>query len=382
MENTPVQDTLGITFQTIVKKYNAPAFVKQSSAINVPPDLSPEAFADPLDRQYPCHTKAATWLSCAYFSDNFDNIPDNQRDSLRDSLIKHASFHGIFSDFQKMLSRKAAFIEKDAETTDAPDDCYLIVENNSGEIVRSGLMDSDEAVVKAAEWLNQNRNDLTLTKCADFAGRILKRANDLGLTLSTQDRLERMRGIGISDIPAITRAIGVRASLCKDAQLSEQLQKLASSLEKAQVGSLDDAMQKVACVLDEADLSNMRLMAARRRGEIQLPEDVVYQYSLSNLKKMASETVHLQNGEVFDLSKLAGVNRLDFESALGSDLAEACYDDLTFLEKDASAILPTLPRTDAERLSAFLHSSGVEPEHVTKAASAISLPQDLLDYYG
>lgn len=379
---TPETDTLGVGIVKMAQVFDIPDYVmscKRSDILSDSlKDIPSGAFADPLHREFPCHTKRATWLSCAYFANEYENIPKERRQKLQDNLVKHAEFFNILPEFESQLNLKADMLRKSADYAQAPDEYYLLVNNSSGE--RKGLLDTDGAVEKAAQWLVSSRNDLTLEKSAELAGRILKRADDLGTKLEYRDRLERMCGIGLCDKASIVRAIGARASLCKDAAIADQFRKLADHIKRSDTLSVDNDMFKVASAIDEADVVS-GLVAARRRGEVPLPEELIYKHASCELEKIASETVRLQTGEVYSLSKLASIDRLDFESELGSDLAEEVYNDMQLSEENAASILPTLPRTDAERLSAFLKKKGVTPELKTKAAS-VGIPTEVWDYYG
>lgn len=56
-------------------------------------DLSEKAFADPTHRLYPCHTKAACWLSAAHFAGK-----GNGDATIKENILKQAKFHEIEED--------------------------------------------------------------------------------------------------------------------------------------------------------------------------------------------------------------------------------------------------------------------------------------------
>ena len=60
--------------------------------------LSVVAFADPYNRAYPCHTKAACWQSAAWYAGTQQNAPH-----IKDSIEKMAKAHGIEEDVQKVF---------------------------------------------------------------------------------------------------------------------------------------------------------------------------------------------------------------------------------------------------------------------------------------
>lgn len=60
--------------------------------------LNKVAFADPVNRLYPCHTKSACWQSAAYFASKHE-----QNDRLKENIEKMAAHHGIAEDVQKVF---------------------------------------------------------------------------------------------------------------------------------------------------------------------------------------------------------------------------------------------------------------------------------------
>ena len=67
------QDLSGVETHRLTSLYAPPEFVKTASHEQLyGPEgggLPNHVFADPVHRLYPCHTKAATWMSCLFFMD-------------------------------------------------------------------------------------------------------------------------------------------------------------------------------------------------------------------------------------------------------------------------------------------------------------------------
>ena len=246
---------------------------------------------------------------------------------------------------------------------------------------KRGIIRTPEQLNKAANWIKDNRNDLPLSKCTEYADRVLARADELNVKVANSEYLERLLGMGTNDTEDIARAIKVRADLVKDAQLKNYAIKLASNVKKKAIAPLSNMMYKVATAIDDLDRA-ADLTSLRKQGKLEMPEDICFNHSIGELTKLASETVHLTSGDVFSLEKIASISRIDFESAMGSDLADACYDDTSFNKKQASAVLASLPRPNAEQLVSMLKEKGIEPDLQTKAASAVAMPKVLYELFG
>lgn len=381
----PEKDTLHTGLVKLASEHAIPNFVKEANASKVYANIDTlplEAFGDPVHRSYPLHTKVATWISNGYFLDNYNEIEPGKRELIQDRIQKAAAYFGIEDEIERQTLEKAASIKVANHVHELPDSCYMEISTDStGRTTKRGIIRTKEQLTKAASWLVNNRNDLSLERCTTYADRILARADELGVKVAYADNLERMCGLGANDTEDIARAIKVRADLVKDPALHKQAMALATNVRRRQLEPLSNEMYKVACAIDALDVA-ADLVSNRRRGELQLPEDICFNHSMGELTKIASETVHLTSGEVFSLEKIASISRLDFESAFGSDLADECYEDSEFQPKTASYVLASLPRPDAERLVTMLKSKGIEPETTTKAASAIGIPRDLYELFG
>lgn len=340
-----------------------------------------ESYADPAHEEFPCHTKAATWVSSAYFIENYDKIKEPFRQMIGFNLEKHAQYFGIVPEIQHyvdVVSRKMT--EKEAA---APEYMYAIEEQQpDGTVKRAGLISSEARAEEASNWVLSNRNELPLEKCGEIAERILDIAEAGHYTLEKKAELERLVGSGFNDPESIKRQLVKRAKLGyrKSPAASAKMMEMADAFSNNDLYSNPEAMYKMACAVDAYD-HQMGLTAARARGDINYPADIFYQYSLSEMQKVASSHVQLQTGETFDLEKLASINKNAFEEEFGTELADELYTGLKLDKEAAAAILPTLPRPQAQQLSVFLSEKNIDPTFTEKAAQAITIPQEIWDYY-
>lgn len=79
--------------------------------------LADVAFADPTNRSFPCHTKAACWESAAYFAGRgFED------EAVRGNIEKMAAVHGIKDDVQRVFDLFDAEYTKEATADEEPEE--------------------------------------------------------------------------------------------------------------------------------------------------------------------------------------------------------------------------------------------------------------------
>lgn len=375
-------DALGVVVHELKQKYNAPEFVKSASVSDLMPDETDEnyytCFADPLRTQLPCHTKKATWLSAASFADNIEDYPDNQKQFIANNLQKFAEYWGIVDDVNSVINNRIRRIKEASYEEEVPDDQYAINTVIDGKHIKEGLIRNPDELNKAASWLLANRDSIPLEECTKIAQRIIKRADAIGATLDENNRMEQLCGMGAHPSKDIARALTARAQITARYQkeASDKMRELALRFESGDFRPGSNEMFKVACAIDQFD-QYCGLTAMRNRGDIPYPEEICYGVTSSDLRKFASENVRFQTGDIYALNDLSDLPRGEFESHLGSDLADECFNGMRLDKQAALAILPTLPRPMAQSVITFLNKKGVKPIATEKASSAISIP----DYY-
>ena len=99
-----------------------PEYVKTASPIETDQlaALQPNAFGDPAVREYPIHTKAATWLSACYALGT-----GREDEALWGTLNKAAAFHGITED----LTALAGVFAEHNKAASAPVRAYALTVN-------------------------------------------------------------------------------------------------------------------------------------------------------------------------------------------------------------------------------------------------------------
>lgn len=367
---TPDTDSFKLGLHTLDKAYNMPDYVKQAEVESFNPEeldqLPPQAFADPGHRHYPCHTKAATWVSMGYFLQDLDNVPEGQQESLFNNFEKFAKYYHMEDDYAQLL-QKTINQEKQAS---------LVPVNNSPKLTEfGGSIGNVEEICKAASWLVRQANKLPLAKRSEMANRIIKQADAFGVRLPERESLEQTAGIGVNEPQEIIGLMHIRASMSKNAEYADELNGLADRLTAAKFPPFSTIWMKVACAIDDFD-KMAGLMHYRETGDMPLPEEVVFAIPQAEIKKAESATVQLQNGRVYQLSKLAELGRDKYEEVMDSDVVDAIFFHDMFDKEAAAEILATIPRFDVEALCDVLSSQGIEPVGKVKTAG-FSLVREL-----
>src|SRR5262245_13725037 len=200
-------DTNGQHLHRLVTRHEPPEYVKNASAEQLDTDgLPASAFADPVDRRLPIHTKEATWTSWLYYLDQLEsasqvgrgdgvagNQPPHRLETTGLLLQKAAVFHGIARDCADLA---AACLEKKAdEEKDA--DYALCWDTPEGRERRWPLRNAGE-VKQAAAYLRTHRADFRYPDRRDFAAAVLRKAGtyQAELPAADLDLLYRQSGSG------------------------------------------------------------------------------------------------------------------------------------------------------------------------------------------
>src|SRR5271165_2083313 len=145
----------------LAEQYSLPDYVKAAdldSTMLPPPDMPRSAFADPLQRRFPCHTKAATWVSAVTFLTKRAEHHPKTAAQIEQRLQRSIDFWGLAGDFQRV---KQAHDNANAEATAVlPDDmyAYVFVDSVTGEKERSYRLANAVEVKVAADWLEEHRD--------------------------------------------------------------------------------------------------------------------------------------------------------------------------------------------------------------------------------
>lgn len=362
----PTTDHNGTVLNQISKRYQLPEFVKQAEMENTlrPTDLASSSYAWPQQKQFPCHSSAATWLSAAYFHDKVASFKSTDRVEIEKRLENFADYFGIRPAYDD-LKKTAAQLNRKEE---ASDDCYAFVYvNENGDKERFYPL-ADAAGVKAAtDWLRSNRERIPYTQRNEIGSKILERVNKIGVKLAADERdfLEKQSGEGTPDKDKLVSAIMTRSRLTDDAGQRESMQKLAQVVQTTPNLIMQrPQLVKLAESLDVFDTANN--LIGKYTDIIPRPEDIVFYYTPAKRAAAEGERVMLTNGSVYSREDLEKISYDDLREVLGDDFAAEVSQGFRVDTEKLAEIAATLPASDAGLLDTILKSAGRLPRAYTQ----------------
>lgn len=375
----------GVELYRLAKLYALPDFVKsakQDVNFQVPANTTPAIYADPVRQQFPCHTKASTWLSALFYQEKRAEFHPKEREQIERRLNSYVDYFGIRSAVDAVKARWAE-LHKDAESK-LPDTAYAYVwEGENGTKERRLPLRSAMEVKAAAEWLERYRDQLPYATRRTVATKILTKAAAFGAAIGGHvEFLERQAGQGVCDPDEVVEMIQKRALMvpadsgaATDEQgnrtggLRDRFTKMAETVKTTPRQALQPGMLvKLAETVDQLD--RMLGLVGKYAPELPRPEDVLFKVTRS---KMASELVRhvaTTTGELFEKAQFKKLAVDDLRSLFGDEFAARITTPLGELDVEKMAEeVATLPRPDSQLLVALLSERGVTPA-LRKAASA------------
>lgn len=346
-----------------------PDYVKASARVTPEEleDLSVVAFADPFNRAYPCHTKAACWQSAAWYAGNAVDQPE-----VKAGIEKMAYAHGIEEDVQKVFACFDDTLTKAASAEVVEDDPkFALSLDFNGQFGRGFEnhypINSYHEVVRAGNDAAHDfaTSSLPVPIMRKVATTIMDAAASYGVPEMEMPTVVCRLGIRrLPDPFAANVLVGMR----KDAGVNvDPYRELLSQLESAIVKTasymdaiaLADQTAEQLCMLDEEN-------GVRYNSRMQDPYALLYTGPrVDELEKAAAQVVDIDNVHVpvADLLNLSD-DKIDaiFSKRVGSVIkqAKACVSGTPDMEKTANAALclQALPEEATKVLLATLAEVG------------------------
>jgi hypothetical protein len=303
---------------------SVPGFVKAASVdVLTPPVTAANVYADIPHSRFPCHTAAATWLSCLAFNAKRANYSPAAAAGIAERL-KFACESWHIEPPQPITNHPAS---DDAD--------YACVLTHSGVTSRFAAIRTAEECEKAAAWLNQHRDEMPAAVRQKTAAAILDRASALGTTLAERESLEKTARRASPSPATIKDQLTKRAACVRSPRKQEQLLKLATAIS-------DTCDEKLANDLVEviSDVDNQTQVAY---GEIFLrPEEAVYGATVAVAEPV--KYVKFANGSRLTHQAVKDIPAAKLAAALGPDVAAAVNTpfgpDPDELQRQLSAMSP------------------------------------------
>lgn len=354
--------------------YSLPTFTKKASSQEIYGDdtLDNHQYADPIHRQFPCHSAAATYISTLFFLDKKAEFEDDQIEYINSRLDDFAWLHGISKSVADLREKLA--ISGSVQDVVNDDDYALVLtstESPSGKDEKHYPLRNALEVKKAAEFLKEHCDSFPLSYRQKIASKILDKANQFGAGLGDLDNfLYKQAGYGAAPSQEVATLLFNRAKLLKKAGKIEyaiEMGKLAKTV-ISQPESIHDSehLNKLACLVDEVDRDSGLI----RMIELPKPEDVFFNITEKTASQLRSEHFATTSGNIYKIKDMDTLKLADVRSLMGEDFADAISTGQFFISAEKVAeIAPTLPRGDATLFDKLLTSVGIKP--VAKEAAHI-----------
>lgn len=336
-----LRDTTNMQLCAVGSRYDIPDYVGASTPLEkeAAGSLPPELFADQATRQFPINDKANTWLSAAFFNENFEKISSDQRDCVKDLIIKAAGIYNIDQDVADVFAVEKVAAGPEERTV------FCYTDDDGG---NHYPVSGPRGIEKACEYFDRHHRDYDAPTRNKIAKGIAKVAQDLGVEPSRTVLIEG--GFGIVDRAALASEVLERMKMTKDAEASIALGNVNRLLESMDVGDLMEETEKVASIMESIDELN-----GMDHSDYWTPLTAICPMTVKEAQALVDNSLEL-DGLTFDVTKLA--SSLDpqiFTDVLGEEFSTEITDDAGALDAEKMAeILPTLPLPDKRLLAKYI----------------------------
>lgn len=312
-------DTLHSTLLYVCKAGKAPDYVLDANPNGMNKEASaklPDAlFADRVNRRYPIDSKASTWLSAAYFAKTAQD--DNYSSSLMRTIVEKtiklaADRYGIRKDVDEVmdLMRSKPAVKK------AADD-----ESNYGwPSERKYPMFDEHGVKMANSYFAENCFNYPPEMRKEIATRIFQKCAEYGVEANDTVRREAGQGFNLREDVGVELMDRVKMASHDNPEAAGALAKAASALMLMPMAGYQANMQKFASLLDSFDEA---LGFADQYGRrFRSPMEILHGRNIKEAQAFLDDSVQL-GGDMFSITKLAGLPFDLFTSALGDDFGDS-----------------------------------------------------------
>lgn len=342
--------------------HEVPDFVKRASdneQFGDPETLQIHLYADPSKRLFPCHTKAATWLSAAYFAHQQSQYSETRRAFVQDRIIKVAEFFGIKPGIQQLFKEAAAVNSYEDAVT--PDSAYALTwRDAAGTVQRKYPMRNPSEVKVAAAWFDKNCTEFDFDTRHTIATKLFAKMAEFSVNDTDTAKIERAAGFGYCEKQAMQEAWEKRALLTKKQypDYSAQAAALAAAVASNDIDLRDFGLRtKMASSMDTFD---QQTHLRRFYGEtIDWPENTLFAITEKVAAEFLDSHVATATGAVYKRADLRQLSSGDLEDWIGSEFMQKCG-GLIMDHKKLAAALPELKKEDAALFDKLAASRGIQ----------------------
>ena len=333
-----VTDTTLRGLNAVQNVFVIPDFVKEAEATSpeTARELRPDQFADPDGRLFPIQTKADTWFSVAYLTNQLtdktaeQSIYRNRIPGIQSRLKDAVMFWGLEKSFSpvSMPDKEAAEVKPVIE-----------LQFKVGHDVKATVPVLNFTQFKeAAEELVKLRHSYPYMTRREVARQILDGREKFTdkLAEDTVDALQKTAGLQFGELSEVTRSLRERGAWYERNKSTYAVDTCKALLKESEsaVGAgnalMHDAMDKVAAVVDVLDRIAGLPIDKGYTALLPAPEEIGKGMSLGQLEKLGSAMTELPDGSVVfnhRIEEKAGEIRKWFRETRGTELPEGLVTD-------------------------------------------------------
>lgn len=356
--DNPSNDGGCVKLYALSKIADFPDFVKTADRNDATglEEIPSTSFAHRFNRQFPCHTKSACYLSHGYLMLAKEDMPKRDIDMCEHNLQKHAAFWDIEAEVKALVSS----LEKKAEAYVPQHSDYALNVDAHGEIKSYFPVHTSEAVYKSAQDLMAHRQKFTYAMRKQAAVNLIAKGKELNISANMlPPELDKMAGLGLAEKRNVVGELENRFYTARNEghkTAAQKLKKFAALINDTPGEYVShDLLEKVAEALDIYD----RFTGIHQEygGNVPFPEDVLFGFTKKAMIANRVPTVKLTNGSEYEIKDLIKASAAF--SVLG-DIKDDLVDIAGNLDMlKVADIVPTLPKDDAAALDAALKTMGI-----------------------
>lgn len=348
----------------LLTTYDVPEYVKAASSADALGDENTHrtGFADPINRNYPIHTKVATWFSAVRY---MELVPDSQDHEVGGRIVAAAIKFGIADPIAKLAQARRdtqPVLNRDDLAT-RPDADFGLILYLEGEAYRTHPLRNDDEIKAAALQLSLWRSSYIYPDRRTLATAILDKAAAHTIDLGAEGEiLDRIAGRGFCGSGQVSDCLQKRAIRLQaiDAELGQQVSTIAEAMRSEQRNvPPPDVLAKIADMLDHID--RMSGLDHQYADGLEFPEDVLYGMNIKLLKDAMASHVATKSGSTYAVDDLRALTREDCRDVMGSEFADAVSTGVFLEPSKFAAALSALDRPDALRFDKLASHLGIVP---------------------
>ena len=352
------------------KLYSLPEYVKKASHSKIcnTDGLASTVFADVRYRQFPCHTKAATWLSYLYFLEKRADMHEKIAGWIEQRLDQYTEYWGLRGDVDQLRTKHADLHAKDP----LPDSSFMLVwASDNGQKQRQYPITGPASLKQAAEWFAEHRYHFPFEDRLTMANKLVEKAAEYGCGFQgdLDELIEKQAGRGCYRPSSAATHIRnrVKSAVKVPENIRERMLKLADAVENAPGLASDPThCRMLARTIDDFDQVNH--MMGKYSALMPSPEDVAFSALWKVARAFVDTGCALVTGSIYDRHDFSKLALGDVRDAFGDEIAQAVSDGIMIDCEKMAEIAATLPRADAQLFDRMLSDNGISP--VVKQAAA------------